>query len=123
MSRRRRRFYKVRREFKHDLYAKAEHNPAMAVMIIKTYAASQHRSHIMNVWWLLRNHRAAQADYNENLFGKHLTGRDEIMNSLYFAEPELYHKYSRKLPEAYAMGDALAVAYSILREMKKRVPS
>ncbi|WP_176524435.1 MULTISPECIES: hypothetical protein [unclassified Bacillus (in: firmicutes)] len=38
-----------------------------------------------------RSHRALKRS-------KHLTGRDEIMMSIYFADKELYDKYHRKIP-------------------------
>lgn len=65
---------------------------------------------------MFRNHREFASEYNENLFGKMLTDRDEIMRSLYFSDREIYDKYVWKIPEAFAMGDALAVAYKVLRE-------
>lgn len=111
-----RRYKAVRREFNEDLYARVVQNKALAVMIIKTYAASQHRRHITGIWELLGfHHKEAYKEYCDKLMGKHLCGRDELMHSLYFAEKDLYDKYVRRIPERYAMGEALGVAYRALR--------
>ncbi|WP_028547220.1 hypothetical protein [Paenibacillus taiwanensis] len=117
MSKQIKRKYKtVRREFNKDLYVRASQNKALAVMIIKTYTASQHRRHIMKIWELLGfHHKEAYKDYCDKLMGRHLCGRDELMNSLHFAERDLYDKYIRRIPERYAMGEALGVAYRVLK--------
>ena len=110
-------FRDIRKSFKQDLYKKVEGNRAFGMMIISTYTASQHRKHIYQVWELLGfNHQEAYKDYCDQLGGKMLTGTDEIMRSLYFADIELYEKYVGKIPECYAMGDALAVAYAVLKK-------
>lgn len=111
-----RKYKKVRTEFRKDLLEKAKENKALAMLIIETYTAWQHRSHIMKIWELLGfNHREAYQDYCDKLMGKHLTGRDDIWRSLYFCEKELYDKYRMQIPEVYAMGDALGIAYRVLR--------
>lgn len=117
MSKQLKRKYKtIRREFNRDLNARVSQNRALATMIIKTYTASQHRRHIMKIWELLGfHHKEAYKDYCDKLGRKHLCGRDELMHSLYFAEKDLYDKYVRKIPERYAMGEALGVAYRALR--------
>lgn len=110
-------YAKARKEFRKDLYQVAKDNKSMVVMIVKTYAASKHRTHILKIWSLLgHNHKEAYKDYCDNLIGNHLTGRDEIMQSLCFVDNELYLKYRGKIPERMAMGDALAVAYSLLNK-------
>lgn len=111
-----RKYRPIRQKFKKDILEVAKDNRAFAMMIIETYTASQHRTHIMKIWSLLgHHHKEAHQDYCDKLMGKHLTGRDEIMRSIYFADKELYDKYHRKLPECYAMGDALGIAYKILK--------
>lgn len=113
-----RKYIKARREFKKDLFAAASENKALAMLIVETYTAWHHRRHIMKIWAMFRNpdYREFQRDYNQNLMGKHLSGRDDIWRSLYFAERELHDKYSKLIPEVYAMGDALGIAYRVLRE-------
>lgn len=112
-----RKYRPIRQEFKKDILEVTKNNRAFAMMIIETYTASQHRTHIMKVWELLGiHHREAYKDYCDKLMGKHLTGRDEIMRSIYFADKVLYNKYHRKLPECYAMGDALGIAYKALKQ-------
>ncbi|MEB9509442.1 hypothetical protein P4I89_08020 [Bacillus cereus] len=111
-----RKYRPIRQEFKKDILEVAKNNRAFAMMIIETYTASQHRTHIMKVWELLGfHHQEAYKDYCDKLMGKHLSGRDEIMRSIYFSNRELYEKYIYKIPERYAMGDALTVAYRVLK--------
>jgi hypothetical protein len=112
-----RKYKKARIEFKKDLLKKCKENKALAMLIIETYTAWHHRRHIMKIWAMFRNpnYKEFQRDYSDNLMGKSLTGRDDIWKSLYFADRELYDKYSRLIPEVYAMGDALGVAYRKLR--------
>ena len=102
----------IRREFKQDIRLECSTNRAFSLMIIETYVSSQNRKHITEIWSLLgRNHRLAYDDYCDKLMGKHLTGRSEIIRNLYFVNRKLYTKYYGKIPECYAMGDALGIAY------------
>ncbi|MGN5650310.1 hypothetical protein [Bacillus sp. Brlt_9] len=106
----------IRGEFKRDIYEVAKENRAFAMMIVETYIASQHRRHIGDIWELLGlNYPAAYKDYNDRISGKHLTGENNIMRSLYFSDQVLHKKYFGRIPECFAMGDALAVAYKILK--------
>ena len=114
MSQVKKRWKQNRREFKHDL--RKVMNPTMAMAIIKTYSAWKHRKHISEIWWLLRNHSEAMEDYSKNLFGKTLTGKDEIFNTLYFIYKYLTQKHNSKVPERRSLGDAFGVA---LRYMNK----
>ncbi|MDE8676479.1 hypothetical protein [Priestia aryabhattai] len=114
-----RRYKQTRQEFKRDLYEVVKDNRAFAMLIIETYAAQKHKYHIMKVWELLGfYHKEAYRDYCDKLMGKHLTGRHEIMRSLYFADKNLHEKYWRRIPERYAMGDALGIAYRVLKSNK-----
>lgn len=112
-----RKYKKARVEFKKELLEKCKNNKALAMLIVETYTAWHHRRHIMKIWAMFRNpnYREFQRDYNENLMGKHLSGRDDIWRSLYFTERELHDKYKYLIPEVYAMGDALCIAYRVLR--------
>jgi hypothetical protein len=112
-----RKYKQARIEFKKELYAAAKENHALSMLMIQTYVASQHRTHIMKIWNLLGHHHPeAYKDYCDKLIGKHLTGRDDIWKSLHFAgQQELRQKYIRRIPETYAMGDALAIAYRVLK--------
>ena len=109
----------LRKNFKADLYDLATQNPAIPILIIETYRSYQHFRHIARIWDLLRNHSAAYEEYNEELFWQGLAGTSDIFKSLHFATPTLYNKYSRKIPPSYALGDALAIAYRILKENEK----
>lgn len=108
----------IRKEFKLDIYKLAKENKAIVMLIIETYSAYKHRRHIHKIWAMMINHEEFRKEYTEKLIGKMLTGKDEIYNSLGYAEPELCKKYKYKLPERLAMGDSLAIAYKIIREQK-----
>ena len=114
----RRKYRTPRNQFKNDLYARCENNRALAMLIVQTYTAWHHRRHITKIWGMFRNpdYEAFRKDYSENLMGKHLSGRDDIWRSLYFAEKDLCDKYKYLIPETLAMGDALSVAYSVLEK-------
>ena len=111
----------IRKQFKDDLYTLAKSNSAIPILIMETYTASQCRTHITKIWELLGfHHKEAYKDYCDKLVGQALTGRSEIMRSLHFADKPLYDKYYRKIPECYAMGDAVAIAYRVQRESRKK---
>jgi len=102
---------KLRKEFKKELYDICKNNNAITMLIIETYVAKQHRKHISEIWWLMNEHPDFHKEYKEKLFGRYLTGDDKFFKSIYFANEKFYLKYNNKIPEDYAMGDALAVAY------------
>lgn len=113
-----RKYRKERQQFRKDLKIQCDQNAALAMLIIRTYRAEHHFRHITKIWSMFRDpsfHNFHQA-YNERLFGKVLTGQDDIWHSLYFAEKELYDRYNSKIPSCYAMGDALGVAYKSLKK-------
>lgn len=116
-----RRFKQHRMEFKRDLRKAMDQNAALAMLAVETYRASQHRRHIGLIWQMFRNPNYAefQREYDDQLFGKHLTGDENIWRSLHFADRDLYDRYSRKIPETMAMGDAVGVAYQILNKQKR----
>ncbi|MGO4952003.1 hypothetical protein [Paenibacillus sp. DRB1-1] len=116
MSRIKRKYRTIRQEFKNELYAAIRSNPALGMLCIKTYTASRHRDHIHQIWGMSVRYPNFRKEYTEKLIGKCLTGRDEIFHSLYFAAPDLYQKYARKIPEDLAMGDALGVAYRAMKD-------
>ncbi|MBA4534143.1 hypothetical protein H1196_16280 [Brevibacillus halotolerans] len=75
--------------------------------------------HIWERWTLLgknQNHKEALIEYQDKLMGKHLTGNEDVWKSLHFARyKEIRTKYIYKIPEKRAMGDALAIAYRLLK--------
>lgn len=113
-----RRYMQTRKEFRQDLYVVAKQNKALAMLVIVTFNAWHHRDHIGKIWYMFRKpeYAAFHAEYSEKLFGQHLAGRDDIWKSLFFGCHELYNKYHGRIPEMYAMGDALSVAYKALKE-------
>ncbi|PFJ33174.1 hypothetical protein [Bacillus thuringiensis] len=117
MSRSHKRKYRVARtNFKRDLLKAVENNRAFAMLIIQTHRANQHRRHITKIWELLGfNHPEAYKDYCKQIGGQHLCGSEDIWKSIYFADKEIHDKYRLSIPEMYAMGDALGIAYRVLR--------
>lgn len=112
-----RKYRKVRQQFKRELKIKCEHNRALAMLIYETYRAQHHYRHITQIWSMFRNpefHNFRQA-YTKELFGKVLSGSDDIWYSLYFAERELYDKFNGLIPQSFAMGDAFGIALKVLR--------
>ncbi len=106
----------TRKEFRKDLRKEMYNNPALAMLAIETYCAYKHRRHIIQIWELLGiKHRKAYEEYCQILIGKHLTGENKIMKSLYYGCNELWKKYYKIIPERIAMGDAYGVALSVLK--------
>ncbi|MFF2532391.1 hypothetical protein ACFVS2_26115 [Brevibacillus sp. NPDC058079] len=112
-----RKYRLVRKEFRRELFEIAKENHTLAMLIFQTYVASQHRTHITKIWDLLGfHHKEAYKDYCDKLFGKYLSGTNDLWKSLHFAGyKEIREKFIRKIPEKCAMGDALAVAYKVLK--------
>ncbi len=111
-----RKYRNVRSDFKKELASAMSENKALAMLVVETYTAWQHRAHIMKVWELLGfHHREAYKDYCDKLMGKHLTGRNDIWRSFHFAGYANLYEYRIKIPEKFAMGDALGIAYKTLK--------
>lgn len=120
MSQIKKKYIKERLNFKRDLKIACKSNSALCMAIIKTYSAHHNKHLIMKIWQFLGfNHREAYKDCCKDLVGKMLCGEDEIFHTLYFTNKELRDKYYRKIPGCYAMGDALGIAYQVMRENKK----
>jgi hypothetical protein len=112
------RYKYIRKDFKYKLSWLM--SPALAMAIVQTYAAYRHRWHIATIWaYLGFNHPKAYEGYCDKLMGKHLSGKDELYHTLYFACRELRDEFYNKLPERVAMGDALSVAYRYLKNGKE----
>lgn len=109
-------FSSNRKCFKADLNKIMDKGIAMA--IIKTLAASRHRKHIAEIWEMASYYPDFQKKYDENLFGKHFCGEDEIFNTLYFINKDIYKKYKYKVPERFAMGDAYGISIRFLKKCK-----
>ena len=127
MSRIHKRRYKTTRNaFKQDLYDAWQHNHALAMLVLNTYAAWHNRRHIFRIYQqagpggeIGTKHPGIWKEFSSVVVGKQLTGRVDIFHALYFSERELYDKYHRRIPETYAMGDAVNVAYRVLRERRE----
>jgi len=115
MSKVKRKYCRIRKKFKIELYESVKNNIVYIPMIIETYAAQNFRNHIHKIWYMSIGYPAFQKEYNEKLFGKMLCGRNEILNNLCYIDKK-FNKYKYRLPERLAMGDALAIAYRVDRE-------
>lgn len=119
MAKWKRKYWKIRKEFKKELYEKVKENKAYIPMIVETYAAHHHRRHIHKVWYLMIDYPEFREKYNQELMGKTLCGRDEILLNLHYVDDD-FLKYRRAIPEQLAMGDALAIAYRVQSENKQK---
>ncbi|MED1125153.1 hypothetical protein [Bacillus atrophaeus] len=123
MSQFKNKYKKTRSDFKSELTFAVQSNKALAMLIVETYAAWKHKNHIAQIWSMFKNpdYENFNRDYSNKLMGKYLSGRVDIWRSLYFGgEEELYKKYKYAIPETFAMGDALGVAYKYLRNQKRK---
>lgn len=107
------RYKKYRSQFRNDIQKFTEDNPIFAMAVIETYVASQSKKHIHKIWYMLRNYKEAQREYNDTLFGESLCGDDRLFRILYFCNRALHDKYCRKIPDCLAMGDAYGIALKI----------
>lgn len=112
-----RKYWKIRKEFKNELYKVVKDNPVYIPMIAETYTAYRLRNHIHNIWYMMIDFPDFKKKYNKELMGKMLTGRDEIINNLCYSN-EVFLKYRYKIPEPLAMGDALAIIYRVQKESR-----
>lgn len=89
-----RKYKKIRKEFKADIKEALKNNRALGMAILNTYIADKHRTHIHKIWYLLgTKHR------DENLY-----------DTLYFSGyEEIRNKYHRKLPERIAFGEIYGI--------------
>lgn len=121
MSQQKKKYKNVRKDFKFELETAFNENKALAMLVVETYTAWKHKDHILNIWGMFRNpsYKEFYRDYCDNLMGKHLSGRVDIWRSLFFGgEKDIYEKYKYAIPETFAMGDALGVAYRHLRNKR-----
>lgn len=87
-------------------------------MIVETFSAYKHRTHIYKIWALMSEYPDFKARYTAELTGKMLCGRDDILYNLHYID-DSFLEFRFSLPEKLAMGDALAVAYKVEEEKRK----
>lgn len=113
-----RKYLECRKQFKQELYEVVKNNAVYVPMIFETYRAYQHQKHIHMVWELMGDFPNFKEMYIDELMGKTLTGREEMLHNLAYSD-ERFKKYMRKIPNKLAMGDALAIAKRVQREMRE----
>jgi len=120
MSRRSKKWNKLRREFKKDLRKKI--NDQFACALVMSFTSRSHRTHIHKIWeYLGLNHREAYSGYCSELIGKSLTGSEDASRTIYFCCPILYAKWNRNLPSAYIDSDSYSVALEWLKSRQKTI--
>lgn len=116
-----RKYWKLRKDFKAELYEEVKNNIVYIPMIMETYTASKHRTHIHKIWSMMRNHKSFKDEYtNSKMMGSMIAGRDEILSNLAFIDKEKFMRYMSLIPEKLAMGDAVSIAYRVQGENRKK---
>lgn len=103
-----RKYKKIRKEFKADMINILKENRALGMAILNTYIADKHRTHIHKIWNLLgTQYKDAWKGYcDSGLSGKMLCGDENLYDTLYFSGyEEITNKYYGKLPERIAFGE------------------
>lgn len=107
---------KYRKQFKKDLEKEMHNNDSLAISIINTYIAIEHRKHINEICFFLgNNYPIVYKDYCNLLFGKQLSGEESIWKTLHFSNcGNLLDKYKNKIPTFIALGDSLNISYKYI---------
>lgn len=103
-----RKYKKIRKEFKSEIKEALINNRALGMAILNTYVADKHRTHIHKIWHLLgTQHKEAWKGYcKSGLRGKMLCGDENLYDTLYFSGYEkIANKYRRRLPAKIAFGE------------------
>ena len=122
MGRKTKRQYRIiRKEFKTEVRKRMETNHAYAMMVVQTFSSWHYKKHITAIWGMFQNpdYRRFEKAYSETLKGKVLSGKEGIWQTLSVVDRKLHDAFNKKIPVKYAMGDALAVAYQVLKEPEK----
>lgn len=107
-----RKYRKIRKEFKLEIKEELKKNRALGMAILNTYIADKHRTHIYKIWNLLgTEYKDAWKAYSKSgLVGKMLCGDENLYDTLYFSGyEEIRNKYYRKLPEKIAFGEIYGI--------------
>lgn len=120
-----RKYIKERKAFKIELYQLMKDDLMMAMLFQQIFINYTQRRLLHEVWYRLgtKHYDIYKNEFcGENgLTGKMMCGRfDEAFFNLYFINQPLYEKYVRLIPERYALGDALSVAYKVIAEFSRK---
>ena len=109
-------YKKVRKEFKYCLEIACGFNQTLAFTIIKTYMAYKHRKYIHDFQYFVgtENIELWHKWCKTNKAGKMLCGRDDIFNTLHNCNKALYEKFKGKIPIDLAMGTAYGIALKMI---------
>jgi len=118
-----RKYRRIRGKFKQEMYTCFKENPALAVLAIETYTSWKNQCHIFEIWAMMRNKDFSNFKdaYVEKLMPTYITAQSDIFRSFYFSGYQNLYDYLEKIPGKFAMGDAVSVAYQVLRERNKHV--
>ncbi|AZV56057.1 hypothetical protein [Clostridium sp. AWRP] len=118
----RKKYRKCRKEMKADLRVIMKNNLELSMLIQKIYITYYQRRMLHKIWYVLDT-KYTDIYKNEfcgenGLVGKMLCGNwDEFFTNMYFIDRAFYEKYSRRIPEEAALGDAYAVAISYMKSL------
>lgn len=113
-----RQYREDRKAFRQDLYEVMKDDMTLALLMQLVKIASKDKSLLYQVFEITGfNHPAAYREIcNEGIPSKITCGSyDKVFRNLYFTHRELYDKYSDKIPEVYALGDAYSVALAVFK--------
>lgn len=111
----RRKYRKVRAEFKHELKEICKKDKTLQWLIYEAYRAENNKNNIYAIYhWLGTKHNDIWREFCETpLWGEVIDGEYGIWNILTAICPDFAKKYIEKIPQKCAMGDALAVVYRL----------
>ena len=114
-----RRYGKLRKEFKKDMKEILQRDRSLAMGIILTRIADKHRTQIQESWYILgtKHYHVYRDEDLRKLRGKMLCGSEDIYKTLYFSGyKDLRNKYYMKLPDRLALGEVYGLCLKIVNE-------
>lgn len=106
-----------RKAFKRELYDCLKDNRLSALLLTRFKVHIVQDRHIRKMWKLLNKYPNVNAEYHSKLFGEYIFCRETIWEILMFLGfREIVENYIGTIPEELAMGDAIEVAYAVLRK-------
>lgn len=109
----RRKYRKIRAEFKHELKELCKKDINLKWLIWEAYRADRNKDNIYDIYyWLDRKYPDVWREFIKTpLWGGVITGEYGIWYILRGTYPDIAKKYADKIPDRSAMGDAIAVIY------------
>lgn len=107
----RRKYRKVRAEFKHELRSLCQQDKTLQWFIYEAYRAENNRNNIYAIYhWLGTKHHDIWREFVKTpIWGRVITGEYGIWHVLRATYPDFAKKYVNEIPSKSAMGDALTL--------------